>query len=87
MPDRVGKGMIEAIANPVHWVGQHSHEWMDTWMQDADKAYRWFLNSCAKVNVSSRPNLVISHVVFAGWRSTVRPRSGQHLREGYRAKY
>ncbi|KAJ1302794.1 hypothetical protein OPQ81_003101 [Rhizoctonia solani] len=48
MADRMGKGMIEAIANPAEWVDKHSHEWMDTWIQDADEAYRWFLNSCAK---------------------------------------
>ncbi|KAG8727378.1 hypothetical protein FRC11_013342, partial [Ceratobasidium sp. 423] len=48
MADRMGKGMIEAIAHPGHWVDKHSHEWMDTWIQDADEAYRWFLNSCAK---------------------------------------
>lgn len=48
MADRMGKGMIEAIANPAYWADQHSHEWMDTWIQDADEAYRWFLNSCAK---------------------------------------
>ncbi|CAE6442837.1 unnamed protein product [Rhizoctonia solani] len=49
MADRIGKGMIEAIANPKDWTDKHSHEWMDTWIQDADEAYRWFLNSCAKV--------------------------------------
>ncbi|CAE6467002.1 unnamed protein product [Rhizoctonia solani] len=48
MADRMGKGMIEAIANPADWVDKHSHEWMDGWIQDADEAYRWFLNSCAK---------------------------------------
>ncbi|KAH7339007.1 hypothetical protein B0J17DRAFT_571793 [Rhizoctonia solani] len=48
MADRMGKGMIEAIANPADWVDKHSHEWMDTWIQDADEAYHWFLNSCAK---------------------------------------
>lgn len=49
MADRMGKGMIEAVANPAYWADQHSHEWMNTWIQDADEAYRWFLNSCAKV--------------------------------------
>ncbi|CAE6533809.1 unnamed protein product [Rhizoctonia solani] len=48
MADRIGKGMIEAIAHPGDWADKHSHEWMDTWIQDADEAYRWFLNSCAK---------------------------------------
>ncbi|KAG8737302.1 hypothetical protein FRC10_008360 [Ceratobasidium sp. 414] len=48
MPDRIGRGMIEAIANPDLWANQHSHEWMDNWTQDADEAYRWFLDSCAK---------------------------------------
>ncbi|KDN49153.1 hypothetical protein RSAG8_02506, partial [Rhizoctonia solani AG-8 WAC10335] len=48
MAERMGKGMIEAIAHPGEWADRHSHEWMDTWIQDADEAYRWFLNSCAK---------------------------------------
>ncbi|CAE6457424.1 unnamed protein product [Rhizoctonia solani] len=48
MADRMGKGMIEAIVHPGDWADKHSHEWMDTWTQDADEAYRWFLNSCAK---------------------------------------
>jgi ABC-type Fe3+/spermidine/putrescine transport system ATPase subunit len=49
MAERMGKGMIEAVANPADWADKHSHEWMDTWIQDADEAYRWFLTSCAKV--------------------------------------
>ncbi|KAG9118746.1 hypothetical protein FRC07_006601, partial [Ceratobasidium sp. 392] len=49
MPDRIGRGMIEAIAHPDLWANQYSHEWMDNWVQDADEAYHWFLNSCAKV--------------------------------------
>ncbi|KAG8724733.1 hypothetical protein FRC09_015206 [Ceratobasidium sp. 395] len=49
MPDRIGRGMIEAIAHPDLWANQHSHEWMDNWVQDADEAYHWFLDSCAKV--------------------------------------
>lgn len=49
MPDRIGRGMIEAIVHPADWVDKYSHEWMDTWIKDADEAYRWFLNSCAKV--------------------------------------
>ncbi|ELU39432.1 prefoldin subunit domain-containing protein [Rhizoctonia solani AG-1 IA] len=53
MAERMGKGMIEAIANPAEWADKHSHEWMDTWIQDADEAYRWFLNSCAKVGEAS----------------------------------
>ncbi|CEL63069.1 Putative hydrolase Mb2247c OS=Mycobacterium bovis (strain ATCC BAA-935 / AF2122/97) GN=Mb2247c PE=3 SV=1 [Rhizoctonia solani AG-1 IB] len=48
MAERMGKGMIEAVANPADWADKHSHEWMDTWIQDADEAYRWFLTSCAK---------------------------------------
>ncbi|CUA68530.1 Putative hydrolase Mb2247c [Rhizoctonia solani] len=47
-PDRIGRGMIEGIANPVLWVTQHSHMWMNNWIQDADKAYKWFLDSCVK---------------------------------------
>ncbi|KAF8684487.1 alpha/beta hydrolase fold [Rhizoctonia solani] len=53
MAERMGKGMIEAIANPAEWADKHSHEWMDTWIQDADEAYRWFLNSCAKAGEAS----------------------------------
>ncbi|QRV80519.1 Abhydrolase domain-containing protein [Ceratobasidium sp. AG-Ba] len=49
MPDRIGRGMIEAVVNPALWVDQHSHEWMDNWTQDADEAYHWFLDSCAGV--------------------------------------
>ncbi|CAE6439274.1 unnamed protein product, partial [Rhizoctonia solani] len=47
-PDRIGRGMIEGIANPLLWVTQYSHMWMDNWIQDADKAYKWFLDSCIK---------------------------------------
>ncbi|KAF8594742.1 hypothetical protein BDV93DRAFT_529113 [Ceratobasidium sp. AG-I] len=48
IPDRIGKGMIEAVANPAVWVDWHSYQWMDNFIQDADEAYHWFLNSCAK---------------------------------------
>jgi len=48
LPDRIGKGMIEAVANPVVWVEWHSYRWMDNFILDADEAYHWFLNSCAK---------------------------------------
>ncbi|KAG8747182.1 hypothetical protein FRC12_014138, partial [Ceratobasidium sp. 428] len=47
-PNRIGKGMIEAIANPVIWAAEHSHQWMDNWVQSADETYTWFLESCAK---------------------------------------
>ncbi|KAH7341494.1 hypothetical protein B0J17DRAFT_646788 [Rhizoctonia solani] len=47
-PDRIGRGMIEGIANPLLWVTQYSHMWMDDWIQDADKSYQWFLDSCIK---------------------------------------
>ncbi|QRV95060.1 Abhydrolase domain-containing protein [Ceratobasidium sp. AG-Ba] len=49
MPDRIGRGMIEAVADPALWADRHSHEWMDNWVQDADEAYHWFLDSCAEV--------------------------------------
>lgn len=53
LPDRIGKGMIEAVANPAVWTEWHSHQWMDNFIQDADEAYHWFLNSCAKVRSPS----------------------------------
>ncbi|KAF8604162.1 hypothetical protein BDV93DRAFT_555802 [Ceratobasidium sp. AG-I] len=40
--------MIEAIANPVIWAAQQSHQWMDKWVQSPDQTYTWFLKSCAK---------------------------------------
>ncbi|QRV95061.1 Abhydrolase domain-containing protein [Ceratobasidium sp. AG-Ba] len=52
MPERIGRGVIEAVVNPALWVDQYSHEWMDNWVQDADEAYHWFLDSCAKVGES-----------------------------------
>ncbi|KAG9090712.1 hypothetical protein FRC06_000915, partial [Ceratobasidium sp. 370] len=52
MPDRIGRGMIEAIVNPELWANQHSHEWMNNWVQDADEAYHWFLDSCARAGAT-----------------------------------
>ncbi|CAE7135424.1 unnamed protein product, partial [Rhizoctonia solani] len=54
-PERIGRGMIEGIANPVLWVEQYSHMWMNNWIQDADRAYEWFLDSCIKVRVEMAP--------------------------------
>ncbi|KDN48671.1 hypothetical protein RSAG8_02658, partial [Rhizoctonia solani AG-8 WAC10335] len=51
-PDRIGRGMIEAIGNPIVWVSPHSHMWMDNWIQDTDIAYSWFLDSCIKARAA-----------------------------------
>ncbi|KZW03064.1 hypothetical protein EXIGLDRAFT_728593 [Exidia glandulosa HHB12029] len=53
LPKRVGRVIIEGIANPVLWSNGPTTEWLRDWMVDTEKTYQWLLDDC----VSAGPSL------------------------------
>ncbi|GAB1518887.1 hypothetical protein RhiTH_001952 [Rhizoctonia solani] len=45
-PDRVGRVVIDGVADPISWTTKHSYEWMDGWLNQTEADYDWFLRAC-----------------------------------------
>ncbi|EUC66848.1 alpha/beta fold hydrolase [Rhizoctonia solani AG-3 Rhs1AP] len=47
-PERVSRIAIDGVADPVTWTTKHSYEWMDSWLNQTEANYDWFLRACTQ---------------------------------------
>ncbi|CAE6481465.1 unnamed protein product [Rhizoctonia solani] len=45
-PERVGRVVIDGVADPISWTTKHSYEWIDGWLNQTEADYDWFLRAC-----------------------------------------
>jgi len=48
VPDRIGKAVIDGVANPVLWADKPSHFWHRDWISSIEDTFQWFLRSCSE---------------------------------------
>ncbi|CAE7198119.1 unnamed protein product [Rhizoctonia solani] len=47
-PKRVGRIVIDGVADPISWTTKHSCQWIDGWLNQTEADYDWFLRACTQ---------------------------------------
>ncbi|KIY73344.1 alpha/beta-hydrolase [Cylindrobasidium torrendii FP15055 ss-10] len=47
-PERIGYAVIDGVVEPSAWADKPNYKWPHDWLEDAEAAYRTFLQDCAK---------------------------------------
>ncbi|KAF8609649.1 hypothetical protein BDV93DRAFT_518429 [Ceratobasidium sp. AG-I] len=69
-PDRLGRVVIDGVADPASWAGKHSYQWIDGWLNQTEANYDWFLSACVEAG-PSKCALATGNITATGLKARI----------------